>query len=51
MLPKIMWLMEQTKAGVMKLLRLGTADMPADVGTKNMRGEDMEVKMSHVMGE
>jgi len=51
MLPKIMWLMEQTKAGVMKLLRLGTAEIPADVGTKNMRGTVMYTKMSNVMGE
>jgi len=51
MLPKIRWLMVQTKAGVTKLLRLGTAEIPADVGTKNMRGTVIDVKMSNVMGE
>ena len=34
MLPKIMWLMEQTKNNVLKMFRLGTKDLPLDVGTK-----------------
>ena len=50
-LPKIMWLMEQTKGAVVKLLRLGTDVLPADVGTKNGSGTEWALKVKNVMGE
>ena len=50
MLPKINWLMEQTTAQVCKLLRLGTQDLPPDVGTKNGRGAQFMNKRDKVMG-
>lgn len=43
--------MEQTKMGVMKLLRLSTSELPADVGTKHLRGAEMDKKISNVMEE
>jgi len=51
MLPKIMWLMEQSKAQVLKMLRLGTTELPPDVGTKVGGGTEFENKMSKVMGK
>ena len=50
MLPKIMWLMEQTKNQVFKMLRLGTKDLPPDVGTKIGGGTEFNNKMDRVMG-
>jgi hypothetical protein len=50
MLPKIMWLMEQTKTQVLKLLRLGTKELPPDVGTKIGGGIEFQRKMDRVMG-
>ena len=50
MLPRVMWLMEQTKSQVVKLLRLGTTELPADVGTKNGRGTEFHSKRDRVMG-
>jgi len=40
MLPKINWLMEQTKAEVIKLVRLATQELHVDIGTKNGRGPE-----------
>ncbi len=50
MLPKINWLMEQTKAEVVKMVRLGTQDLQVDIGTKNGRGDDFYKKRERVMG-
>ena len=50
MLPKIMWLVEKTKDQVVKMLRLGTKELPADVGTKVGSGKDFDIKMKQVMG-
>ena len=50
MLPKINWLMEQTKAQVFKLLRLGTTELPADAGTKNGHGTEFRRKRDRVTG-
>ena len=50
MLPKIMWLMEQTKSQVLKMLRLGTSELPPDVGTKIAGGAEFQQKMNRVMG-
>lgn len=50
MLPKINWLLEQTKAQVCKLIRLRTEELPPDVGTKNGRGSLFMDKRNRVMG-
>ena len=50
MLPKIHWLMEQTKAAVVKMHRLGTSTLPPDMGTKNGSGTEWEKKVASVMG-
>ena len=50
MIPKIMWLMEQTKAQVLKFLRLGTTELPPDVGTKIGGGTEFNNKLNPVMG-
>ena len=50
MLPKIMWLMEQSKAQIIKMLRLGTKELPPDVGTKIGGGAEFQQKMNRVMG-
>jgi len=50
MLPKIMWLMEQTKAQVFKMLRLSTTELPPDVGTKIGGGTEFQQKLNRVMG-
>jgi hypothetical protein len=48
--PKIMWLMEQTKSHVLKMLRLGTTELPPNVGTKIGGGTEFNMKMKRVMG-
>ena len=50
MLLKIMWLMEQTKTQVLKMLRLGTKELPPDVGTKIDGGIEFQRKMDRIMG-
>ena len=50
MLPKINWLMEQTKAMVVKMVRLSTLDLPVDIGTKNGRGSEFHRKQATTMG-
>ena len=50
MLPKVMWLMEQTKARVFEMLRLGTKELPPDVGTKLGSGPEYRSKVDRVMG-
>jgi len=50
MLPKVMWLMEQTKARIFEMLRLGTKELPPDVGTKLGTGPDYRAKVDRVMG-
>ena len=50
MLPRINWLMEQTKALAFKLFRLGTTLLPADVATKNGQSGDFRSKRACVMG-
>ncbi len=50
MLPKINWLMEQTKGQIFKMLRLGTRLLPPDVGTKLGRGTEFTQKTEKVMG-
>jgi len=50
MLPKINWLMEQTTNNVIKMIRLGTQELPPDVGTKNGRGVEFSRKRDRVMG-
>ena len=40
MLPKIYWLMEQTTAQVVRFYRMGTKELPADVGTKHSTGSE-----------
>ena len=50
MLPKVMWLMEQTKARVFEMLRLGTKELPPDIGTKLGSGPEFRAKMDRVMG-
>ena len=45
-----MWLMEQTKNQVFKMLRLGTKDLPPDVGTKIGGETEFNNKMDRVMG-
>ena len=50
MLPRINWLMEQTKSLAVKMLRMGTDDLPADVGTKAGRGPQWRAKVDRVMG-
>ena len=50
MLPKIMWLMEQTKSQVLKMLRLGTTELTPDIGTKIGGGNEFQQKINRVMG-
>jgi len=50
MLPKVMWLMEQTKACVFEMLRLGTRELPPDVATKLGVGPEYRDKMDRIMG-
>ena len=50
MLPKINWLMEQTQAEVIKMVRLGTLELQVDIGTKNGRGVDVYQKRDRTMG-
>ena len=50
MLPKVMWLMEQTKARIFEMLRLGTKELPPDVGTKLGTGPEYRAKVDRVMG-
>ena len=51
MLPKINWLMEQTKAEVIKLVRLATHELHVDIGTKNGRGPEFHRKQARTMGQ
>ena len=50
MLPKINWLMEQTKAEVIKLVRLSTQELHVDISTKNGRVPEFHQKQAHTMG-
>jgi len=50
MLPKVMWLMEQTKARVFEMLRMGTKELPPDVATKLGVGPEYRNKMDRIMG-
>lgn len=50
MLPKINWLMEQTQAEVVKMVRLGTEELHVDIGTKNSRGPEFRTKQARTMG-
>jgi len=50
MLPKINWLMEQTKAEVVKMVRMSTKVLPVDIGTKNGRGAEVYEKRDRTMG-
>ena len=50
MLPKINWLMEQTKAEVIKMVRMSTDILPVDIATKNGRGTNFYQKRDRVMG-
>ena len=50
MLPKINWLMEHTKAAVIRFFRMGTTELPADVGTKHATGREWENKRNSVFG-
>ena len=50
MLPKINWLMEQTKNEVIKMVRMGTQVLPVDILTKNGRGTEFCQKRDRVMG-
>ena len=50
MLPKINWLMEQTKAEVIKLVRLATQELHVDIGIKNGRGPEFHRKQDRTMG-
>ena len=50
MLPKINWLMEQTTAQVIKLVRLNSMELPPDIGTKNGRGVEFYKKRDRTMG-
>ena len=50
MLPKIIWLMEQTKTEVIKLVRLATDDLHVDIGTMNGRGPQFHRKQDRTMG-
>ena len=49
MLPKINWLMEQTKAEVIKLVRLATDDLHVDIGTMTGRGLEFYRKQAWTM--
>jgi hypothetical protein len=51
MLPKIYWLMEHTKSQVVKFFRMGTKELPADVGTKHATGSEWVQKRSCLFGE
>ena len=51
MLPKIHWLMEQTNAQVVRFFRLGTKELPADLGTKHSTGNEWVHKRSSVFGD
>lgn len=50
MLPKINWLMEQTKAEVIKMVRMHTDVLPVDIATKNGRGNNFYQKRDRIMG-
>ena len=50
MLPKINWLMEQTTAEVIKMVRMSTTVLPVDIGTKNGRGSEFYGKRDRAMG-
>ena len=50
MLPKINWLMEQTQAEVVKMVRLSTEELHVDIGTKNSRGPEFHKKQARTMG-
>ena len=50
MLPKINWLMEQTKAEVIQLVRMSTDILPIDIATKNGRRETFYQKRDRAMG-
>jgi hypothetical protein len=50
MIPKINWLLEQTKAEVLKMVRLRTEDLPVDIGTKHSTGTEWTKKVHRTMG-
>ena len=50
MLPKVNWLMEMVKAGVVQLFRMGTKLLPSDVLTKVSSGTDWENTLASLMG-
>ena len=50
MIPKINWLLERTKGLVIKMVRLSTADLPVDIGTKNSLGTEWNTKINRTMG-
>ena len=51
MLPKIYFLMEQVKASVVTFLRMGTKELPADIGTKHATGQEWRSKKESVLGD
>ena len=50
MLPRVNWLMEQTKAAAVKFLQLSTDKLPADLGTKLQTGSAFKKREAAVMG-
>jgi hypothetical protein len=50
MLPKIYFLMEQYKAGVVNFFRMGTKELPPDVATKHATGNEWSAKRDTMMG-
>ena len=50
MIPKINWLLEQTKGLVIKMVRLSTVELPVDIGTKSSTGTEWNKKLNRTMG-
>ena len=50
MIPKINWLLEQTKGLVIKMVRLSTVELPVDIGTKRSTGIEWNKKLNRTMG-
>ena len=50
MLPKVNWLMDMVKAGVVQLFRMGTKKLPPDTLTKASSGSDWEDKIATMSG-
>ena len=50
MLPKINWLIQQSRDKIIQLLYMRSQDLPPDLGTKRFSGTPLQVLRKRVMG-